>query len=969
MAFDGIERQSLGDPLPDRTAPLKRHGANAVDRSYRGNVTPVGTPENILGTLLEASGHVMNAAGQEIARRVEEDKTIQAMNFYQGMAPDDDATVAGYRTHAVLSMSNKVLTSTAALKKEAETFTGTDAEWEQKVRDSQSGDHAALLEEYPELKNDPLAGKSIVAMYGEQVPAIAAVRVGFKLAQEHEGRLSTFRDHIRVRVDGLTQDESDRVLTGVMEDTDTLQLTKKEREKELAALAIEKAEGGDLSIINFTERYKGGQATSLFDRTNALQKAKTAGERVYWMNNQNVIAGVKDDLQGRLNNGELTKDEFYAEADRLNGLYANLAYSDDSMRAAVWASEKPPKDPAMLHAGEDASAKSRLLDELNAGKFKGNRDGFFGKGQAFNDKANRPVVSGEWLMSEWEKHEKGVAETTDITSYVKEFFQAGESTRSPLGQRGLDDETSEAIVDSAKEVMTRAVTERIAALPAKHSPADEQAVRDKGAAAYMRYLSASRLKDPEFTRILSSFKLTDMADAKNMKNLHPNTEKAIALYISMDEGAKALHLPDMGDRAIFENFNTFIEEGVPRVAAMEKAIFAHRHPRNLSQGDLKKLNAEAEAVASSATSRYASKLGYLPGAVYLGIATETAPDWYQELHAERMRKATLANALGGVIEPKAAAQLAYAGFEKTYTKLPNGTHVRGTVPVLAARMNVVPEDVTKYFKIYLEMNKHSLEDAGHVDIKDMYFETNPERGTFQVKTKLGDTLGLPAPLTDLKRGAGAYLDNQREERLKKAKALFSVEGVVGSMYGEEPATLSQHENYVEDRDKLYRTLAFVEGQEAGYDKKAGAFKPVRDINGKQWNIGYGLAISDKEYSRDYIIRGGQRYNLGRLKPSMITPNVAKDLMRLEVSRSEDELRSYWKGYDKLPEKYKGVLINLHYNTGGVKPSNWPRLKEAMDNRDDAGVKREMVTSYTDKKGDKVVLQGRANTVYARLFNK
>lgn len=963
MALDGsetsnIERQSLGDLLPNRTSPLRQHGSNVVDRSYRGNVTPVGTPENILETLLEASGHVMNAAGQEVARKVEEDKTVQSMRFYEGMAPSDEATVAGYRTHAVLSMSNKVLQSTATLKKEAETFTGTDEEWEQKVRDSQSGDHAALMEEYPELKNDPLAGKSIVAMYGEQVPAIAAARVGFKLAQEHEGRLATFRDHIRVRTDGLTQDESDKVLTGVMEDTDTLQLTKKEREKELTALAIEKAESGDLSIINFTERYKGGQESSLFDRSNALRKAKITGEQVYWKKNQAVIASARDTFHDAIMNGEYTKEEAFREMGNLNAMMGNQAYTDMQMTSEVKSSEKPPKDPAMLHAGEDAKNISALEDRLNGNQFKGNRGGFFDAGQALNDNAARPVVSKAELMAMWEKHEKDVAEQVDITSYVKEFFTQTAAGSVPLGQRGFDDETMDIIVDSAKEVIAREANKAIAALPPGHTAADEQTIRDRSRAAYMQYLSASRLKDKEFVRILGSLKFTDMADAKNMKNLNPNTEQALTLYNSMSEGAKDVHLPDKADRAVYENFNAYADQGFSRVAAMEKAIYAHRHPRTLTHAELKEVETQAKIAANSSTSSWK---GYIPGA----LTDSNAASWYQAIHEMDIRRETLANMLGGVVEPKAAAQLARDGFEATHTKLPNGIWVKGTLPVLAARMRVVPEDVPKCFTTYLEMNKQSLEDAGHVSIKDMYFETNPERGTFQIKTKLGDTLGLPAPLSELKKGVGAYLDNQKSDWLKRVKETLSLDGIAGSLFGE-PETLSRPENSIEDREKLLHTIVYVEGNTAGYDKRAGAFKPVRDINGKQWNIGYGLAISDKEYKQDFIIRGGQRYDLGRIKPSMITPYVAKSLMELEVNRSEDEIRSYWKGYDSLPSKYQGVLVSLHYNTGGVKPGNWPKLKEAMDNGNDAAVRREMITSYRNAKGEKYLLSGRAKDVADRL---
>ena len=962
MAVDGsetsnIERQSIGELLPDRSAPRKRHNANVVDRSFKQSATPVGTPENILGALAEAAGHIGTAAGTYMQQKVDEDKTVQAMRFYEGMAPSDDTTTAGYRTHAVLAMSNKVLDSTAILKKEAASFTGTDEEWQGRVRAAQTADHNAIMEKYPSLKHDPLASKSIVAMYGEQVPSIAATRISAKLAQEHEQRLNTFRDHIRVRVDGLKPEEADKVLMGVMDDSDTLQLTKGEREKELSSLAIERAEGGDLSMIEFTKRYNGGQKTSLWERSHAIQRAEESGKKVYWMKRQDEIATKKVALQERLNKGELTRDEFFAQAQGLNSEMAGLAYTDDSMIAAA---RKTEKETPWLNQAKYATKRTASLDELESGKFRGDKKGWFTRAGKDNESENAMVWTDEAMMAAWEKHERGTAEATDITQYTTEFFTQTVAGSVPLGQRGFDTKTNDAIIAAAKQVIEREGKREIAMLPAGSTPEQAQAIKDKYTAQYTQYLSASRLKDPEFVRLLSSFKLTDMSDAPNMKSLNPNTERALQLYTSMDEGARAEHMPDKADRAVFENFLSYVSQGHSRVAAMEKAIFAHRHPRNLTPDDLKAVKAKAKSAASESTSRYGSKWGLVPGAVWAGLASETAPDWYKRLHTEEFEKGTLANMLGGVVDAESAAKLYRDGFENTHTKLPNGMYVKGTLPVLADRMKVVQEDVATYFKTYLDMNKESLEDAGNVPISDMYFVTNPERGTFQIKTRLGDTLNAPAPLTDLKRGAGAFLDNKKSDYLKKIKdGVSDATGVL---------TLSRPETHIEDKENLVRTIALVEGN-GGFDKNVGVFKPYRDGNGKQWNIGYGLSITDKEYNQDYIIRGGERYNLGRLKPSQITPNVAKSLMEDELARGDKEVRKYWKGYDELPAKYKGVLLSLHYNTGNVKPSNWPRLMEAMKNRDDEGVRREMITSYTTRGGDRVALTGRADTVYKRLFNK
>lgn len=970
MPMDGsetsnIERQSIGTLLPDRQAPLKRHGANVVDRSFRQTAIPLGstgTPENILGTLLEAAGHVGTAAGTYMQQKVDEDKTVQAMRFYEGMAPSDEATTAGYRTHAVLGMSNKILESTARLKDEASTFTGTDEEWEQKVRDTQTADHNDILSKYPHLSNDPLANKAVVTMYGEQVPAIAAARISAKLNQEHQQRLTTFRDHIRVRVDGLSTDEAHAVLAGVMDDTDTLQLTKTEREKELVALAVEKAEAGELGIINFSKKYTGGAKTSLFDRSHALQKSEVSGKKVYWLQNQDKIAADKNWLQGKMDNGELTKDQFFEAAAEMNRQYSNLAYTDDSMLAAV---NKGQKETPWLKQAAYADSASATLDELNSGKFKGNRAGFFARAGQDNVKHNAMVWTDDAMRAAWEKHEKDTAVNVDARIFAEAMSRQTELGVVPLGQTGMKDADVQAGLKQYKADLDKAALAVIAKLPAGSTPQQVQEVKDHYRTIYLNNLGKSGVVDKEIADQLKSLETVDMSHAADMKHLNPHTAKLIELANSLPEPALYAHLPDPKHRAILTNYNSQIEQGQTPVAAMEKAMFAFRHPRVVTDKERDAAVKEAAALTKKLDSRYRSPAGYMPGAVWFGWSDKPAPAWYTELRGREILQGIFDNVQSGVINTKDAGAMYLKGYEASHTKLPNGTFVRGTSPVLAHKMAVQPNDVPKIFQAYLEMNKEYLEDSSHLPISEMYFVTNPERGTFMVKDRLGNPLTQQLPLSTMKRGAGAFLENK--EKLFKQQYMPKFNG--GPQSGALGMfQLSQPETHPEDTARLAAAVQEVEGK-GGYDERIGVFKPYRDGNGKQWNIGYGLKISDKEYNQDYIERNGTRYNLGRVKPSQITDTVAKSLMEQELSRADSEVRKYWAGYDKLPVQYKHVLQALHYNTGSVKPSNWPKLMQAMNNRDNNGVKAEMLTHYINKDGDKVYLKSRADALYKRLIGK
>lgn len=970
MPIDGsetsnIERQSIGNLLPDRQAPLKQHGSNVVDRSFRQTAIPLGstgTPENILATLVEAAGHVGTAAGTYMQQKVDEDKTVQAMRFYEGMAPSDEATTAGYRTHAILGMSNKVLDSTARLKNEAATFTGTDQEWEQKVRDTQTADHNSLLEQYPHLNNDPLANKAIVTMYGEQVPTIAAARISAKLNQEHQARLTTFRDHIRVRVDGLSTDEAHSVLSGVMDDTDTLQLTKGEREKELVALAVEKSEAGDLSIINFTKQYTGGAKTSLFDRSHALQKAEVSGNKVYWLQHQDKIAADKQWLQDKLDNGEITKDQFFGAASIMNQQYSNLAYTDDSMLSAVKSSKK---EKPWLEQSAYADSSSATLDELKSGKFNGNRSGFFDRAGQDNRKHGAMVWTDNAMREAWERHEKEAAAGADAIRFANEFGKQTELGVVPLGQMGIKDADVQAGLKTYKAALDKAALAVIAKLPPGSTPQQIQEVKDHYRTIYLNNLGKSGVVDKEIADQLKSLETVDMSHAADMNHLNPHTVKLIELANSLPEPALYAHLPDPKHRAILTNYNSQIEQGQTPVAAMEKAMFAFRHPRAVTDKERDAAVKEAAAVTKKLDSRYRSPAGYMPGAVWFGWVDHPSPSWYTELRGREILQGIFDNMHAGVINTKDAAAAYLKGYEASHTKLPNGTYISGTTPVLAHKMGVQPQDVPKVFQAYLEMNKNYLEDSSHLPISDMYFVTNPDRGTFTVKDRLGNPLTQQLPLNAMKRGAQSFLENK--EKLFKQNYLPQFDG--GPQSGALGIfKLSQPENHPEDQARLASAIAEVEGR-GGWDANVGVFKPYRDGNGKQWNIGYGLKISDKEYNQDYIVRGGTRYNLGRIKPSQITEGVAQDLMKQELSRAGSEVRKYWAGFDKLPVQYQHVLQALHYNTGSAKPSNWPKLMQAMQNRDNNGVKAEMLTNYTSQNGDKVYLKNRADTLYKRLIGK
>lgn len=726
MAIDGsetgnIERQSLGDPLSAQRNPLKQHGSNVVDRSFKQTATPVGTPENILGTLLEAAGHVGTAAGTYMQKVVEEDVTKQRLlAASNALTPSDDATVAGYRAFGVVTQDNVVNTSTAELINEAKTFEGTQDEWNSKVAARQTSDHEALLTRFPQLSKDPLALQSLSNMYGEKIHTITANFIASKLDREHVNRIQAFEEHVG---------SNNAPISDLLETAKTLGLKGKEGMTAIANRAVAAAETGDLTRMNELEAHMGARGL-----TPALQKAKLAGQQVFWKNHQEDIANYRSTLEEAILNGEFTYEQSLAEMGHANKLFGNQAYTDTQM-TAVWKAAHPDKDPNLLHAGEDAEARIKhekwLVDHPNAKLHE-----FTQPGQDANVKANRQVFSSAWLESTWEKAHKKKEVDTTVSKARFAFWEPDKSDRAPLGQMGYSAEVNNEIIKGVKKDRDAGIEKMVA----KGTPRAQATATAE--VAYIRHLSKEKLQDPEYVRILSSLKNSDLGDSKNMKKLPDHIEKAYALYEMMDEGAKAIHMPTSEERSMYENFKSFADAGMSRVAAHEKAL-------TLSRSHVVITPEQTKAIAKAGSNfagKFSSVLNWLPG------TGSNAPSWYRSVLNGEAHNGILAEIKSGTLDVDRAEKMYLDTFQNTHTQLKDGKFLRGTLHEITRAMKVAPEDISPVISSYLEKHKQEFEDHSNVPITEMYIETNPQRGTFRVKNSVNGIVQGDTPMSTLRTG-------------------------------------------------------------------------------------------------------------------------------------------------------------------------------------------------------------------------
>lgn len=92
------------------------------------------------------------------------------------------------------------------------------------------------------------------------------------------------------------------------------------------------------------------------------------------------------------------------------------------------------------------------------------------------------------------------------------------------------------------------------------------------------------------------------------------------------------------------------------------------------------------------------------------------------------------------------------------------------------------------------------------------------------------------------------------------------------------------------------------------------------------------------------------------------------VLKDDLKKAEDLARSDWDKYNaskpfaELPDKYKGVLINLVFNAGGLAKQGkfiWTTVARGINQGDDAVVTKGMVTSYKRPDGVRIKLTTRA----------
>lgn len=266
-----VQRERVTSPFVEGARP-KYRGLEVSQRAVARPVAPVKdtSTTDMISSLVSLAGSGSQELTKYWSNKAQEDKVVQTSRALQGMVPTTDATVAGYKAHAVVSIQAK----NERAKKELAAFASTnpsDEAWEAKLAETYQAMSDAVQVEYQEYgggsEDVTKELSSLVTLsMSSNLPALTSLREATRLEYEKNGRIESATDYL---IQGANQANNPEFQEGFLKRMQLLQLTQDEQDN-----VILKATGAtkNQNLVDMTKTYKGGRDTTLFERTGSLQE-------------------------------------------------------------------------------------------------------------------------------------------------------------------------------------------------------------------------------------------------------------------------------------------------------------------------------------------------------------------------------------------------------------------------------------------------------------------------------------------------------------------------------------------------------------------------------------------------------------------------------------------------------------------------------------------------------------------------
>lgn len=158
----------------------------------------------------------------------------------------------------------------------------------------------------------------------------------------------------------------------------------------------------------------------------------------------------------------------------------------------------------------------------------------------------------------------------------------------------------------------------------------------------------------------------------------------------------------------------------------------------------------------------------------------------------------------------------------------------------------------------------------------------------------------------------------------------------------------------------------------GFNIKRSRWFPHASIEGGRPTLAYGHKVTPQEEATNTVVIDGVSV---AFETDGLTELQAVNLLKQDIDHHEEIARKHWNmhfqrtPYDTLEEKYRGILVDLVFNTGRLATKHefiWKRLGLYIKAKDDHMVLKSSVPSFKDTKGDRHFLSERRKTIAISL---
>jgi len=336
-----IEKSEQENPFsmgPSSGRPQYQPDLSPRQRSMESFQDTSGTGTMMVDALVKFAG----VAGEEYIKRnnvnIEADKAVQTALAVQGMAPNDKATVAGYRAHAAIAIQSQSMLSQVRLN-ELATQKTTDDEWKNAIREEYKGMDSYMMDTYENYGKDVELQKLSAVALREIMPQVGAKRESHKLAEEIAGRINSATDVITnaAKSGMLKQQKPEDAVAFLNNMIGPLKLTSAQKDSVLENAIVNTK---DPDLINMAKAFKGDRKSDLYTRSGKVQSIDKANRDEIIANSSINLAEENRVLSEEFLSGKMTREELQFRINRRNAGTDNKFMSDSEYLALIAARDK-----------------------------------------------------------------------------------------------------------------------------------------------------------------------------------------------------------------------------------------------------------------------------------------------------------------------------------------------------------------------------------------------------------------------------------------------------------------------------------------------------------------------------------------------------------------------------------------------------------------------------------------------------